>query len=113
MAANKAVELSARLNEVRARLVTTAAGTGTGGAAGAGAGAGSGGAGFDDGSGMAGQLAEVGKLQMELQVCLRCFGRVGKGGVRAVGCTFVHGGGVIVRLVADSGSYKSVERCSS
>lgn len=64
MAANKAVELSARLNEARARLVT---GAGADGAAGAGAGGG--GAGSDSGSGMAGQLAEVGKLQMELQVC--------------------------------------------
>lgn len=65
VAANKAVELSARLNEARARLVT-----GGGGADRAAPGAGSG-AGTDDG--MAGQLAEVGKLQVELQVRLSFF----------------------------------------
>ncbi|CBJ29951.1 hypothetical protein Esi_0166_0071 [Ectocarpus siliculosus] len=66
VAATKAVELSARLNEARARLVTGAGGGA--GAAGGGAGSGggvSGGGGLDDG--MAGQLAEVGKLQMELE----------------------------------------------
>ncbi|CAM9345119.1 unnamed protein product [Scytosiphon promiscuus] len=59
VAATKAIELSARLNEARAHLAT-----GGGGGGGAGAG-GASRAGAEDG--MAGQLAEVGKLQMELQ----------------------------------------------
>ncbi|CAN0536291.1 unnamed protein product, partial [Ectocarpus sp. 12 AP-2014] len=66
VAATKAVELSARLNEARARLVTGGGGGAGAGGGGAGSGGGvSGGGGLEDG--MAGQLAEVGKLQMELE----------------------------------------------
>ncbi|CAM9543980.1 unnamed protein product, partial [Hapterophycus canaliculatus] len=61
VAATKAVELSARLNEARAHLAT---GGGGGGGDSVAAG-GTSGAGAEDG--MAGQLAEVGKLQIELQ----------------------------------------------
>lgn len=74
-AAERAVELAARLQEARARVVTSGgggSGTPSGDSAEAPA------SGREDG--ISRQLAEVGKLQIELQVCGISFVRIGDQG---------------------------------